>query len=391
MPPVLEDFPVDRVPRSPYPNDSEFYNAVRDRVRREVFKGEEIKGAHRTGSEWCAVVIVGYALLTFALYAVVPNALTGVLCGLGGAWLGLTVQHCGNHGAMSTKEWVNQALGMMDDLSGGSSLMWRYHHQVSHHVHCNDEEVDEDVFSPYPILRFDERMPKLWFHKYQHVYMWFMYPFLQLVFQYGDWNGILSGKTDGVRLYGVSRNEKISFALGKLVHYSIIYLCPLVFHGFWTMAVAAFAYVGTQSIVLATTFAVSHNVPECKGDSEVTKPLMQEDYTTRDWGLQQLYTSANWGDKIGCFFTGGLNLQIEHHLFPAISFMHYPAISRIVREEAEKRGHHYTSYNQLHDILPKYLKFMRDVGAADDVPQEEGGVTAEVIRERQLYGALARF
>ena len=153
MLPKLENFPIEAVPKSPYPNDSDFYNAVRDRVRREVFKGEEIRGAHRSGSEWAAIIIVAYSIASFALYVALPNVLTGILCGLGGAWLGLTVQHCGNHGAMSTKEWVNQALGLTDDLSGGSSLMWRYHHQVSHHIHCNDEEVDEDVFSPYPLLR----------------------------------------------------------------------------------------------------------------------------------------------------------------------------------------------------------------------------------------------
>ena len=160
--------------------------------------------------------------------------------GLAGAWIGLTVQHCGNHGAMSTSPAVNKAMGLTDDLIGGSSLMWRYHHQVSacsclvlfvhcpwlsahsnqlrlgfcrnisthlllvsgnqraaaltlfmepefsviamadvahgflqvsHHIHCNDLELDEDVFSAFPFLRFDARMPRKWFHKYQHLYM----------------------------------------------------------------------------------------------------------------------------------------------------------------------------------------------------------------------------
>lgn len=43
--------------------------------------------------------------------------------------------------------------------------------QVSHHIHCNDLELDEDVFSAFPFLRFDARMPRKWFHKYQHMYM----------------------------------------------------------------------------------------------------------------------------------------------------------------------------------------------------------------------------
>jgi fatty acid desaturase (delta-4 desaturase) len=54
-----------------------------------------------------------------------------VLCaGIAGGWIGVTIQHCGNHGAMSTLPLVNNLLGLCNDLIGGASLMWRYHHQV---------------------------------------------------------------------------------------------------------------------------------------------------------------------------------------------------------------------------------------------------------------------
>ena len=74
--------------------------------------------------------------------------------------------------------------------------------------------MDEDVFSPYPLLRFDHRLPKKWFHRFQHIYMWAMYPFLQLVFQYGDIRGLIEGKTEGCHIYGASTNEKISVVVG---------------------------------------------------------------------------------------------------------------------------------------------------------------------------------
>ena len=162
--PVIPDFPVAAVPRSPRPNDSELYNAIRDRVRNELFLGQP-HGAHRAGGNWAIAAILGYAAAAYALYAAMPGALSGALLGLGGAWIGLTVQHCANHGAMSNNATVNNLLGMTDDLIGGSSLMWRYHHQVSHHVHCNDTAFDEDVFSAFPLLRFDARLPRMWFHK----------------------------------------------------------------------------------------------------------------------------------------------------------------------------------------------------------------------------------
>ena len=68
-------------------------------------------------------------------------------CNLCSSSPSLTVQHCGNHGAMSTNATLNAFYGLCADLTGGSALMWRYHHQVSHHIHCNDEAFDEDVFS----------------------------------------------------------------------------------------------------------------------------------------------------------------------------------------------------------------------------------------------------
>jgi acyl-lipid (7-3)-desaturase (Delta-4 desaturase) len=116
MLPKLEGFPVDAIPRAPYPNDSELYNAIRDRVRKEVFKGGEAQGKHRSGSEYAVVAILGSAALAYALYVAVPGAATGALLGLAGAWIGLTVQHCGNHGVSSLHSsgfWVGWLAGRL--------------------------------------------------------------------------------------------------------------------------------------------------------------------------------------------------------------------------------------------------------------------------------------
>jgi hypothetical protein len=98
----------------------------------QVFDGAK-NGEHRKGSEWVAGCVLGFAAAAYMVYAAAPGVWAGALLGCAGAWIGLTIQHCGNHGAMSTKPWVNNALGMGMDLIGGSSLMWRYHHQVSEH------------------------------------------------------------------------------------------------------------------------------------------------------------------------------------------------------------------------------------------------------------------
>lgn len=377
--PQLRGFPVAAVPPSPRPNDSELYCAIRERVAGELFSGES-RNAHRDGGGPAIAAILGFAAASYAAYASLPGLLTGAVLGLAGAWIGLTVQHCANHGAMTPSAALNNALGMTDDLIGGSSLMWRYHHQVSHHIHCNDAGFDEDVFSAFPLLRFDARLPRLPAHKFQHIYMWALFPFMQVAFQIGDIKALFQRETAGTRLRGATRTELATVVAGKLVHFALL-LGPAAYAGWGGVLAGVAAFVATQGIVLAATFAVSHNVDEAKQAVETEGAAAE-----RDWGRQQLLTSANWGGVVGNFFTGGLNLQIEHHLFPAICFVHYPAIAAIVRDEAAKRGIPYASYPSLPSILAKFIAYMAAAGVAEQQPMVGRADLRKAIDSNPLGG-----
>jgi acyl-lipid (7-3)-desaturase (Delta-4 desaturase) len=225
---------------------------------------QDVKGAHRSGSEWAALAVLTYAAAAWCLYCTAPNILTGGLLGLGGAWVGLTVQHCGNHGAMSTSPTINNLMGACSDLVGGSSLMWRYHHQVSHHVHANDDALDEDVFSSFPLLRFDPRLPRKPWHQFQHLYMWLTFPLMQIGFQFTDIKSLYANRTPGATLYGATDFEKQTVLLGKLAHFSLLWFIPMWLHGVAAVLPASLTYIVVQGVVLAATFAVSHNIPEAK-------------------------------------------------------------------------------------------------------------------------------
>jgi fatty acid desaturase (delta-4 desaturase) len=292
---------------------------------------------------------------------------------------------------MSTSPAANLALGLTDDLIGGSSLCWRYHHQVSHHVHCNAAEYDEDVFSALPFLRFDPRQPREPYHRWQHVYMWLLFPFLQLAFQYGDLLALFQNRTKGANMYGAAGWERASIALGKVAHYGLLMAVPWATHGAAAALAGAAAFTVAQSIVLASTFAVSHNVPESKPlDDNATRDLLYKDLAERDWGAQQVLTSANWGGVVGNFFTGGLNLQIEHHLFPAVFFGYYPAISAIVEDECNKRGIPYAKYGTLPSILARFVRYMKEVGGAEQIEGEKAAEAARPAMEREFGAVIAR-
>jgi len=360
MLPKLEGFPVDAVPRSPRPNDSPLYNNIRNRVREELFP-EEGKNKHRMGGDFATCVILGFATFAYTVYAMMPGFLSGMLLGLGGAWIGLTIQHCANHGAMSPSPAVNGVLGLTNDLIGGSSLMWRYHHQVSHHIHCNDNALDQDVYTAMPLLRFDARRPKAWYHRFQQWYMFLAFPLMQVAFQVGDIAGLFTRDTEGAKLHGATTWELTTVVLGKIAHFGLL-LGPLLQHSAAAVAAGVVGFTACQGMVLACTFAVSHNVKEAKVVEDTGGEAWE-----RDWGVQQLVTSADWGGKIGNFFTGGLNLQVEHHLFPAICFVHYPAIAKIVQEEAAKLNIPYSSYRTLPAIFVEFWRFVREMGRAEQI------------------------
>lgn len=143
-----------------------------------------------------------------------------------------------------------------------------YHHQVSHHIHCNDDALDEDVFSAFPFLRFDTRLPRHPWHRWQHIYMWFTFPLLQVGFQISDMASLASNRTPGASLYGATDFERKSVIAGKVAHWSLLWAIPMAMHGFAAVLPASLAYIFTEGVVLASTFAVSHNVPE-------TKPLYE--------------------------------------------------------------------------------------------------------------------
>ena len=77
---------------------------------------------------------------------------------------------------------------------------------MSHHIHCNDDALDEDVFSAFPFLRFDPRLPRAWYHQYQWLYMWVLFPFLQFIFQVGAGVGVSWTGWDGVVVRGTGGN-----------------------------------------------------------------------------------------------------------------------------------------------------------------------------------------
>jgi len=347
------------------PSQSKLYQTMRKRVQEEVLKPEgrmdQPHGA-RGVPFWHIGSVIGSWLLSAALFVLKPSMLTGAILGLCLCWIGLAIQHTANHGGLVKDPRLGYLLGLLNDVGpGGSSLVWRYHHQVSHHAYCNDIVLDQDAHSSYPILRIEKSQKLEPWHKFQFIYGLLAFSQLWASIHFQDLQCLLDARSFLVRFKGTSANEMVLGVFLKLVHFGWFWFLPASIHGVRAMILPWATALMFGSFWLAALFIVSHNLVATK---EAEAPAM----ASGDWAKYQIETTSSWGGVVGSFFTGGLNLQIEHHLFPCVAHHLYSKVQVIVKEECKKAGVMYTAYDHFFPNLMDHVRFLYTYGRA---PKDE--------------------
>lgn len=342
----------------PTPSKSTLYETIRKRVLDEVLKPRGMA----TGSVsargvpmWHFLTVIASWLLAATWFVSRPSIVSGLVLGWTLAWIGTGVQHTANHGGLTQNTTLGYLLGLLNDIAtGGSSIVWRYHHQVSHHSYCNDLELDQDVHSSHPLIRLDSSQQWQWYHKFQMFYGPVAFCFLWISTQLQDLSCLMTSQSYLVRFRGTQSTEIVFGVLLKVIHFWWLVVLPYQVHGLSVMLFPWMACFGFGGFALAAMFIVSHNVDHTKKvDSPGTKDC---------WARQQIETSTSWGGTIGSFMTGGLNLQIEHHLFPCLAHNLYLAVQVIVKEECKKADVSYSAYPTLLPNLIDHLKFLNHMG-----------------------------
>jgi fatty acid desaturase (delta-4 desaturase) len=337
------------------PGQSELYSSIRQRIVDEILRpmGRAEGPGGARGVPWWHVACVFCGWLSAAVYFVWrPCMISACLLGLMIAWVGLAIQHTANHGGLVRNPRLGYLLGLTNDVcAGGSSLVWRYHHQCSHHVYCNDIELDQDAHSSFPLLRLDKSQQLKAMHKLQFVYAPPLFCALYFSIQLQDIMCLWDARTFLVNFKGTSRGEMAVGIVLKVIHYCWFLVLPVVLHGFWKVLLPCFVVTAVGSFALSALFIISHNI-ECAKEAEV--PAKE----SGDWAQYQIETSSSWGGCLGSFCTGGLNLQIEHHLFPALPHHLYTRAQVIVKEECAKRQIRYNGYGTLFANFFDHLKFL---------------------------------
>ncbi|RAW02052.1 fatty acid desaturase family protein [Pseudochryseolinea flava] len=355
------------------PTQRDFVSTLNKRVT-EYFNNNKI--ARHGNIQMVIKTIVMFALyflpytliLTSTVSSVFGLVSTVVLMALGLAGIGLSVMHDANHGAYTKSRRINNFIGYSLNLVGANAFNWKVQHNVLHHTYTNVHEEDEDI-SPRGALRLTPHSDWKKMHKYQFVYAWFLYGLMTIVWLfYKDFSRLFKYQRNGmVKAQNASPGKEWAILLGtKLFYIAYIFVLPLVFTPllWWQIAIGILLMHYIAGFILAIIFQPAHVI-------EGTEfPLPDETRTLENnWAVHQLMTTTNFGNKSKWFswYVGGLNFQIEHHLFPNICHVHYSKIATIVKSTAQEFGLPYKSSRTFFGALVGHARLLKQLGARPEL------------------------
>lgn len=288
-----------------------------------------------------------------------------VSMGLALAAIGFNIGHDGNHGAFSSVRVTNRIMGGMYDFLGVSSYVWRWKHNVFHHSYPNVHGLDDDI-DLGALCRMSHHQRHLPHQRLQHLYMWVLYGLIVPKWQFYDDFMSLSRGRIGDHSFPRPRGFELAlFVGGKLAFFTWALLLPALFHPFLVVALVYLFVSLVQGVTLSIVFQLAHS-------NEETHSFSSEDngvVANREWAIHQVETTANFArrNRFLTWYVGGLNHQIEHHLFPRLSHVHLPAIADVVERVCRDHGIRYNDHATFRGAVASHFKWLRSMGRPPEV------------------------
>ncbi|MCP3933402.1 MAG: acyl-CoA desaturase [Bacteroidetes bacterium] len=352
--------------------DADFFLALRNRVA-DYFTSNNIT---RYGNwEMKLKTVFMFCLLLIPYGIMISGAVTNkwlflllwIIMGLGISGIGFSIMHDANHGAYSKNKGVNYLLGLCINFVGGFAVTWKIQHNKFHHTYTNIQGMDEDI-SRVKILRFSPNAEWMKMHQFQHFYAWFLYGLMTLSWAISkDFIQLRQYSKRGLtNSYGSFKSLLAGIILWKVVFYAYILVLPMILSPFspWFVLLCFLIMHYVAGLTLSTVFQSAHVMPE------VEFPLPNEEgKIENNWAVHQMLTTSNFSPSSSFFswFIGGLNYQVEHHLFPNICHVHYRKISKIVQKTAEEYEVPYHSHKYFLKALWLHAKLLKELGKKDSV------------------------
>lgn len=350
--------------------ENEFFLTLRKRVN-GYFKDNNISknGDYRMWIKVFAMPAMYFIPYFFIITNSFPNMVVFYLLwlamgfGIGGCGLG--IMHDANHGSLSDNPKVNDFVGKILNVIGGNALNWKIQHNVLHHSFTNVDGYDEDIH-PGGLLRFSPHQPRKGFFRFQHIYAWFLYGLMTLMWitvkdfvQLARYNrmGLLKSQNK------TFSTEIIKMIINKVLYYAYVLVIPVMLLdvAWYHIVIGIFIMHFLAGLLLGMVFQPAHVVPTSD------YPLPDgEKHVESNWAVHQLTTTADFAQNnpILNWYVGGLNFQIEHHLFPNICHVHYKALSKIVKQTADEFGYPYIANPTFFGAVIEHGKMLYKLGRA---------------------------
>lgn len=313
-----------------------------------------------------AIILVGsfIAVYVHLIFFTSPLlAISLIECMLLGALtsaIGFNIMHDGAHGSFSQKKWLNELAGLSLNVLGANVFMWKTKHNVVHHTFTNIEGMDDDI-NAKPFLRLCETQKKYKIHRFQHIYFLMAYSLLYIYWIFfTDYKKYFLKRVGEMPIKKMTLTEHFTFWGFKALHLVLFVIIPIAIVGFQAWLIGFLTYGLFAGIVLSLVFQLAHTV----SDTHFPVPDVQTGKVEDEWAVHQLKTTANFAtkSKFVSWFTGGLNFQIEHHLFPHISHIHYPAMSEIVKDVCKEYNITYIEYPKVRLAVASHVAHLREMG-----------------------------
>ena len=317
--------------------------------------------------------LLPYAYLLIFQPGIAISMVIWTIMGISLAGIGMNIMHDANHGSYSKNQRLNNLMGHTLNLCGGSVLNWKFQHNVLHHTYTNVVHLDEDIDDKL-VFRFSPHSKVKWYHRLQSVYAIFFYGIITLYWvtlkdflQFRRYikKGVIkeNSKTNAYSL--------LKIVITKIFYWFTFFILPIsIFHIPFLQVLTGFLLMHfVAGVILTVIFQLAHSVegtsypvPNDQGNIE------------SNWAIHQLNTTVNFSrnNKFISWYVGGLNYQVEHHLFPNICHVHYPKISPIVKQTAEEFGVPYLENYSFWDALKSHLKTLNKFGKLPDLNEAIG-------------------
>lgn len=345
-----------------------FFKSLKEDVE-TYFRSNNIHTAGNTRLYIKSVLqVLSAALLYVVLVFYTPGVSIAIaLCAVLGfnlAVIGFNVMHEGGHQAFSKHRWINSVSAYFLNVLGGISYFWKTKHNINHHTFTNVEGMDSDI-DVKPFMRLHHGQPWRPYHRFQHLYWVPLYgiSYIAWVF-YEDFVKFFKKKiASGAEAKPLPLKEKFIFWFTKAMFISVYMVVPVIVVGFVPWLIGFLIITFICGLTTSIVFQLAHVV---EGTQFHIPENQAVDDRKQEWAVHQVVSTANFAttSKALHWLLGGLNFQIEHHLFPHISHIHYPEISKRVKQACNQTGITYHEYKSMFKAIISHLVHLKKLGAS---------------------------